>query len=104
MFIIQIVYWLYIFLQTVDFYYYQDCLIHGTTSNRAVWITYNIINKQPKYYFGSIRNGQGFCCGRDEEKCKGFALKKTGRDPIMGWEYRLSNRQGFISPLLSIHP
>ena len=80
----HIVYWLYIFLRTVGFYYYQDCLIHGTTSNRAVWLTYNIINKQPKYYFGSIRNGQGFCCGRDEEKCKGFALKKLSGIRLWG--------------------
>ena len=52
MFLMDMVYWLNIFCQTVGFYLSQDCLINGITSIQTDLLTDNTTNQQLKFYLG----------------------------------------------------
>ena len=52
MFLMDMVYWLYIFCQMVGFYLSLDCLINGITSIQTDLLTDNTINQQLKFYLG----------------------------------------------------
>ena len=66
--------------------------------------TYNITIQQLKYYFELIKNGQGFCLGRDEERGKSFASNAPAATQFQGENAYSQKSEVLKYPLFSSHP